>query len=226
MSRTFRAILFDLDGTLVDSLPGITWAARAALLDVLPGSELPDLRPFVGPPIRKIFRHVLGVGASGILDDLEAAFRRYYNSEGWRHTVAYADVSETLGALYAAGMRLGVVTNKPLAPTRSILSHLDLARFMETVVTPDSVTPACATKTETLAAALAAQAFIPAQALFVGDSLDDAAAAAACGLPFAAVTYGYGDAARQIVHPIHVTLDSLAALLRPLPFNGRVADTV
>jgi phosphoglycolate phosphatase len=217
MSLGLQAILFDLDGTLVDSLPGITWAARAALAEVRPGSELPDLRAFVGPPIREIFRRVLDVKASDILDCLEATFRRRYNSEGWRRSVAYAEVPPTLATLHAANLRLGVVTNKPLTPTRSILKHLDLARFLEIVVTPDSISPACRNKTEALTVALSARALVPAQTLFVGDSRDDAAAAAACGVLFGAVTYGYGDAAWQNVHACHLKLDSFGALSQIQP---------
>ena len=219
MSVRFQAILFDLDGTLVDSLPGIIRAARAALTDVLPGTGLPDLRSFVGPPIREILRRALGLENSGLLDDLEAAFRRHYNSEGWLHTVAYSGVPETLAVLHAAGARLGVVTNKPLAPTRSILAHLDLARFMEIVLTPDSVAPAYINKASALAAALSAQAMVPSRTLFVGDSSDDAAAAAACGVSFAAVSYGYGDAALQTAHPIHVKLDFFGTLLIQQPYS-------
>jgi phosphoglycolate phosphatase len=208
----FEAILFDLDGTLVDSLPGIAWAAQTALTEVRPGSELPDLRPFVGPPIREIFRQALKIDDAAMLDGLEASFRRHYNSRGWRHTVAYADVSQTLTALHAAKVRLGVVTNKPQVPTRSILAHLDLARFMEIVVTPDSVSPAYATKTRALAAALSTLSIIPGRSLFVGDSGDDAAAAAGCGLRFAAVTYGYGDAFLQTAHPVALRFDCLGVL--------------
>lgn len=213
MSFPFQAILFDLDGTLVDSLPGITWAAQAALTDVLPGVGLPDLMSYVGPPIREIFLRALGIEDPGMLDALEAAFRRHYNSEGWLHTVAYDGVSETLAVLHEAGVRLGVVTNKPLAPTRSILAHLDLTRFMEIVMTPDSVAPAYINKASALAAVLSAQTLVPSSTLFVGDSSDDAAAAAACGVPFAAVTYGYGDAAFQTAHPTHVKLESFGSLL-------------
>ena len=212
MNPHFEAILFDLDGTLVDSLPGIAWAAQTALTDICPDAELPDLRPFVGPPIREIFRRALKVEDSVKLDGLEASFRRHYNSEGWRHTVAYSDVHQTLTALLTKNVRLGVVTNKPQIPTRSILEHLDLARFMEIVVTPDSVSPAYANKTQALAAALLSQAIIPGRALFVGDSCDDAAAAAGCSVRFAAVTYGYGDASLQTAHPIHLKLDSLGDL--------------
>lgn len=209
-----HAVLFDLDGTLVDSLPGISWAAQLALTEVRPGCELPDLRAFVGPPIREVLRLALGESNAGTLADLEAAFRRHYNTEGWRQSFTYADVPDTLAALSAAGLCMGVVTNKPQAPTRRILDHLDLTRFMDVVVTPDSQSPPFASKTETLAAALQARGLAPALTLFVGDSEDDAAAACACGVHFAAVASGYGDAARQTAFPIAVTLDVLGDLCR------------
>ena len=85
-------LFFDLDGTLVDSFPGISFSAAAALAQALPGRKVPDFLPFIGPPIREIFRRALPENDPGILAHLEQSFRTSYNSEGWRKTRAYPGV--------------------------------------------------------------------------------------------------------------------------------------
>jgi phosphoglycolate phosphatase len=78
-----QAALFDLDGTLVDSLPGIAFSVDAAIAE----SGLPvrrtDLRPLIGPPIREIFRQLLPQADALHLSSLEAAFRTSYDTGGW-----------------------------------------------------------------------------------------------------------------------------------------------
>ncbi len=190
----YSAVLFDLDGTLVDSLPGIAWAAQEALTVVRPGALLPPLRPFVGPPIKEIFRRSLNEQSPEVLTALETAFRPRYNGEGWRRTVPFPEVSETLRDLYAEGWPLGVVTNKPLIPTQQILELLGFRELMSVVVTPDTVTPSYPNKAAALASLRGDTRFPPATTVFVGDSQDDAHAAAECGCPFVRAAFGYGSA--------------------------------
>jgi len=192
MSRTQPiACVFDLDGTLVDSIPGIDACARAALAEEAPDLALPSLRTFIGPPIRAMLARALNLADEARLDGLEAAFRRHYDNGGWRDTPVYPGVVETLHWLHASGAHLYVLTNKPALPTRRILEHLGLSRLFVEIVSPDSRTPRHASKS---AAALDLRMRIPpgAKTILVGDSDDDAHAAAAAGFAFAAAAWGYG----------------------------------
>ena len=191
-TQVWNAALFDLDGTLADSLLGIAWAAQAAVDEVFPGRKLPDIRPLVGPPIKEIFRRALQLHDEKILVMLEAAFRQRYNGEGWRKTILFVNVLEVLTRMHAAGWHLGVVTNKPLVPTQQILTHLGLKPMLAVVVTPDSRSPTFGNKTEALASLATNPLFPASSTIFIGDSPDDAGASAACGFTFVAAGYGYG----------------------------------
>ncbi len=206
-------IFFDLDGTLVHSFPGIAFSANAAVSQVFPDMTPPDFLPFIGPPIREIFRQALHEEDPEKLLLLEQAFRKSYDSEGWTKTTAFPGVAKTLGSLRESNITCFVLTNKPYRPTQAILRHLGLETFFASVFTPDTRTPHFISKVE---AALDArdQIGLPAsKGLVVGDSMDDAAAAEACGFQFAAATFGYGTAHLQKRHAVHYRLARFDGLL-------------
>ncbi|AHF94728.1 hypothetical protein OPIT5_24140 [Opitutaceae bacterium TAV5] len=209
-------IFFDLDGTLVDSFPGIEHSALTAIGAILPerATAIPDLRRLIGPPVRKIFATALPGLDVATLDILERTFRQHYNTEGWRQTFAQPGAVATLAALRARGHTLYVLTNKPFIPARAILDDLALAPYLSGIITPDSSTPPFPTKT---AAALAARdRLTPPAALVVGDAVDDAEAAAACGFRFCAVTCGYGQPHLSCGYPVHFRINALIELLNCL----------
>src|SRR4026208_202336 len=96
--------IFDLDGTLVDSLPGIEYAVDA-VLSRSRRRRTQDLRTLIGPPIRSILQSLTNAGEDE-LNDLERGFRRSYDAVGWRKTLCYAGVCDTLRFLHAQGKRL------------------------------------------------------------------------------------------------------------------------
>ena len=209
-------LFFDLDGTLVDSFPGIAFSASAALAQILPNRKAPDLLPFIGPPIREIFCRALQENDPEILDRLEQSFRASYNAEGWRKTRAYTGVEKVLAKVCESGRICRVLTNKPKQPTHAILRQLGLECFFDEVITPDLYLPSYSSK---LAAALDAQrrhALVSGKTLVVGDSADDGAAAAACGFKFAAVMFGYGRVYEKCDFPVHFRLERFEDLLNIL----------
>jgi phosphoglycolate phosphatase len=209
-------LFFDLDGTLVDSFPGIALSAETALAQVLPGRQAPDLLPFIGPPIREIFRRALPENDFEILDRLELSFRTSYNATGWRKTQTYPGVKEVLARVCHSNHVCRLLTNKPKQPTEAILHHLGLSRFFNEVITPDFQTPAYSSKVAAARDAQRRHALAGGQALVVGDSADDGAAAAACGFKFAATAYGYGKAFQTCDSPVHFRLERIEDLLQIL----------
>jgi phosphoglycolate phosphatase len=193
----FHNIIFDLDGTLIDSRPGIEACLRHALELVEPGSVLPRVESLIGPPVRDMIAALLPHRDADVLDEAEAAFRRCYDSTGWRLMDAYEGVDDTLTRLAAAGLRLFVLTNKPAGPTGAVLDSIGWRDRFETVLCRDSFSPPFGDKAVAMAFLLSSLALDPASTLMVGDSADDARAASSNGVGFAAASWGYGSAASQ-----------------------------
>lgn len=189
--------IFDLDGTLVDSLPGIEASTRFALERCAPELDLPDLRSLIGPPIASMFARCWPNLPTVKMDALVAAFRQHYDSAGCLMSQLYPEVLDTLSTLNARGLTLFVLTNKPLAPARRILEHRGTLPFFREVISPDSTTPPFTRKAE--GARLLRRRFElePGSTLLLGDGMDDLEAAAECGYTFAIAAYGYGSATRD-----------------------------
>ncbi|MGA2115546.1 MAG: HAD hydrolase-like protein [Bryobacteraceae bacterium] len=191
MDHVLHAI-FDLDGTLVDSLPGIEWSIQAALARCGLPPLCRDLRPLIGPPIRRILAAVSGVREPERLDRLEYAFRSSYDSGGWRRTRLRAGAAELLEQLRDGGIGLWVVTNKPALATRRILGEWKLAGLFEEIRCRDSRTPPFRSKAETLRELLERRELTPSACLMIGDTAEDCDAAMAAGIDCAVVADGYG----------------------------------
>jgi phosphoglycolate phosphatase len=187
-----RHAIFDLDGTLIDSLPGIGWSIEAALSACGMASRPFDIKPLIGPPIRAILAAVSGLGDAPALDRLERAFRSSYDSGGWRKTVLQPGAGEILASLRSRGAALWLVTNKPRLAAGMILRELALETFFREIVCRDSRTPPFASKAETLLHLLDRRHLEPRQCLMIGDTLEDAQAASRAGLRCALVPHGYG----------------------------------
>jgi phosphoglycolate phosphatase len=221
-------IVFDLDGTLVDSLPGIQHSAGMAVSAVLPDCPIPDVRPYIGPPIWEGLCIALGAPAVAQVMELQRHFRSDYDERGWKRTRCYPGAAELLKELNGRNVHCHVVTNKPIKPTRQILERLDLTALLTGIVSKDSRMPVFTSKTEALSFLLDHFAIAPQGALMVGDSADDAHAARACGLRFAAATYGYGEYNAPERHRRHpepdIKLTSLSDLISWLTTTSSITE--
>lgn len=196
-STPIRAIAFDLDGTLVDSLTDIALAANAARaqLGLIPLDDA-RVRGFIGDGAAMLMARTVLDDDHAQVDDspLQTAGRAHFNAHYQRvvaeHTRPYPGAVEGLQALAARGLPLACVTNKPIAFTIPLLAALDLTGYFRQVLGGDSLP---AKKPDPLPLAYVAQAFAvaPAQLLMVGDSQNDVLAARAHGSPVLAVSYGY-----------------------------------
>ncbi|MBF0425813.1 MAG: phosphoglycolate phosphatase [Magnetococcales bacterium] len=194
-----RAILFDLDGTLVDTSQDL-WRALNFTIEKrgFPPLEHPQVRDFVGHGARSLLaRSFWGKDASppepNQDPDFDAAlqdFLVHYAAHLADHSRPFPQVMETLTQLRQQGFTLGVVTNKPLHLTQSLLDQLAMTHYFTAVVGGGSL-PHYKPDPQPLWHALEIMRISPTLAVMVGDAHPDVAAARAAGCPVVAVSYGY-----------------------------------
>ncbi|MDR0717736.1 MAG: HAD hydrolase-like protein [Azoarcus sp.] len=186
------SIVFDLDGTLIDSAAAILASYRAAFAACSVEPVRAIGADIVGPPINETLRLLTGSDDPALLERLAAAFRQGYDSEGLLETAAYPGIGEMLPVLRAAGRTLYIATNKRIHPTRLIVSRLGWDDHFAAVYALDLFTPRLPGKAAMIGRLLADHGIDAAQAVYVGDRIEDGEASEANGLPFIAATWGYG----------------------------------
>jgi phosphoglycolate phosphatase len=214
-----RAVLFDLDGTLVDTAPDLGYALN--LQRVRHG--LPSLADeVIRPQASHGARGLLGIGFDLHPDDSRFAhmreeFLELYAANICRHSRPFPGILELLDALEQRGLAWGVVTNKPARFTEPLMSILDLAERATCIVSGDTCPQPKPHPAPMLAAAELCGA-TPAQCLYLGDAERDIEAARAAAMPALVAAWGYIDASdkphtwgahAQIHHPAE-TLEFLA----------------
>ncbi|WP_119417931.1 phosphoglycolate phosphatase [Desertibaculum subflavum] len=189
------AIVFDLDGTLVESAPDL----HGALVHVLeqsgrPTVTLEDVRHMVGDGARAMlergFAATGGPLGSAELDAAMQLFLRHYGANVARLSHTFEGVEEVLAGLQEAGAALGVCTNKPQALTEALLEELAIDQHFGAVVGGDAL-PVRKPDPAHLTATLERLGRSGAPAVMVGDSRNDVAAARGAGLPVVLVSFGY-----------------------------------
>jgi phosphoglycolate phosphatase len=185
-------LVFDLDGTLIDSAPDIHAAANRLLAEEgLPPQSLAAVRAMIGHGVPHLIDRLMQAARMPPDAARDAQLVARYIA-GYEEAVAltrpYPYVPETLDRLAAAGHRMGLCTNKPLAAVRAVLTHLDLLQHFPVIVAGDSAHPRKPDPAP-LHAAIAELGGHP--ALYIGDHEVDAATARAAAVPFLLFTEGY-----------------------------------
>ena len=186
-----KAVIFDLDGTLVNSAPDLHAAGLAMLAEAgLPPVSFDQTRSFIGNGAPKLVERLLGAtGGDGTrLDDLLVRFLHHYEADPVGRTQLYPGVREALETLVATGHVLAICTNKPEAPARTVAAHFGLAEPMAAIVGGDTL---AVKKPDPAPLHRAIAATGADEILYVGDSEIDSATAHAAGVPFALFTEGY-----------------------------------
>jgi phosphoglycolate phosphatase len=206
-------VLFDLDGTLTDSAPGIVRCINHALVAEGHGPVAGDrLRPMIGAPLTTIFRTLLGSDDAGAIDRAVERYRQRFNLTGLFENSLFPGVREALEDLARAGHRFQIVTAKPRAVAERVLDHFQIAGYFAAVRGPAIADRTC-DKSALIAAALRATREGRDAAVMIGDRADDIHAAHQCHARAVAVGWGYG------------TRDELLAA-EPDYFAPTVADMV
>lgn len=189
-----RAVIFDLDGTLIDSAPDIHAAANM----VLEGEQLPlisfdQARSFVGRGARVFVERMECAAMGGNEPDRTAHLHErflYFYERAHEHTKIYPYVPEMLAELRGKGLVLGLCTNKPLRPTQAVLAHLGWDELFDVVVGGDSLDVAKPDPAPLLAVVTGLGLALP-DIVYIGDSETDAETAERAGARFGLFTQGY-----------------------------------
>lgn len=216
--RQPRDIIFDLDGTLVDSAPGILAAFQAVLsaYGISPRCSL-DSR-LIGPPLAETLAWLSGIADPVKLTPLITDFKRRYDAEGVAATPAYAGIDSLLDKLVRNQICLHIATNKRIAPTRAVVGHLGWMTHFASLHALDLYVPSLPNKTELLARVLAEHGLSPETCLYVGDKHEDGEAADRNGIPFVAAAWGYGNFTQDEV-PRHWTVLARPSTLEEFFFD-------
>lgn len=191
-----RAVIIDLDGTMVDTAPDFHVAINRmrAEFDLAP-LPIETVIEFVGKGSENLMRRVLGVDYAATdveaqFDRAMAAYQRHYLAINGQYSSVYAGVVEGLDAMRTQGLRLACVTNKPISFARPLLEKAGLAPYFELVYGGDSLPKK---KPDPLPMLTVCRDFslLPAQVIAIGDSSNDAEAARAAGCRVLTVPYGY-----------------------------------
>jgi phosphoglycolate phosphatase len=216
LTRTWSAIIFDLDGTITDSAPAITSSlARTFATLGRPVPSAAELLAYVGPPLLAAFREYAGMTPTEAAEAL-TVYRTDYQGPASLDTAVFPGVAGLLERIHQAGIPLALATSKPESHAIKILEHFDLAKYF-TVMVGASEDETRSAKADIVAEALnrlsAAGADLSSPVM-VGDRGYDAEGAAANGVPAILVEWGYGSPAEAagataVVH----SADQLGRLL-------------
>ena len=190
--KQIKNVLFDLDGTLTDSVGGITNCFRYTLEKLnLPVLSEAELFSFVGPPLHRTFSELLQTSDAASVEKAVAVYRQRFDEVGWLENTVYADVPEMLGELRLGGYRLFTATSKDEDAARKILRHFQLdSHFIE--IAGSDLGGRLADKAVLIAELLERHSLTAAETIMVGDRRHDVLAAAANGVLSLGVAYGYG----------------------------------
>ncbi len=230
MIRRLDVAIFDLDGTLVETLPDIHAVLAELLIEegiAVPGPEA--VRRMIGDGARMLVVRALAaaerMAEEAEIDRLHRRFVALYERHPCRYSTVFPGVRTCLELLRAEGVRLGVCTNKPQKASEELLEALDLAPYFSSIVGGDRL-PQRKPDPRHLAAVLKELGADARHAVMVGDSRNDLLAARGAGLPCILVRHGYGPEPVERLGADRVIEDlaALPPLLGFPPARGRDGD--
>jgi phosphoglycolate phosphatase len=209
-----RAVLIDLDGTLMDTAPDLAAAANRMRAEFGLGPlSVERVTEFVGKGADVLVHRALTDQLDGKVDDARfalgrAAFYRHYHATNGLDTIVFDRVPQALDLLHEHGLKLACVTNKPREFTLPLLERLQLAGRFQTVVAGDDVR-AKKPHPDLLLAACSRLGVAPAEAHMIGDSENDALAAQAAGMRVILVATGYNEGGSVTQLAGHAGVDAI-----------------
>lgn len=190
--RKYKLVIFDLDGTLMNTSPGIFESANKTRERMgLPIEEdLSVLSRFIGPPIKDCFRVTYNMTDEKQIEEAVTIFREFYTTQGMYHAIPFDGMKDTLKALQDQGYLLAVGTMKHGSTAKAMMTHFGFDPYFAEVAGSDEH----GTLTKGLIVQALCEQFgvLPSQAVLVGDTMHDSLGAEYAQVDFIAAQYGFG----------------------------------
>jgi phosphoglycolate phosphatase len=192
--QKITTVIFDLDGTLIESAPSIligldSAIRKSGLLPVLP------LEPcLIGPPLKDTLRKLVGDQSGADLDMLVSDFKAYYDTEGFKKSIIYPGIQELLNQLIQSNIALYLATNKRLKPTLEIVDYFGWTSLFDGVYAIDKYEDAPFSNKASMIDALINMESIEREGcIYIGDRIEDHEASSVNGIEAILVKWGYGN---------------------------------
>ena len=199
---TYSTYIFDLDGTLLDTLGDLTASVNYAMrTHGMPEHPIDDVRRFVGNGVRKLMERAIPQGTGNpLFEETFATFRQYYMAHSLDTTKPYEGIPEMLAELQKRGCRLAVVSNKMMAATQELIRHFFPGTIEVAIGEHEAEGIRKKPAPDTVHAALRQLGVGKEGAVYVGDSDVDIMTARNSGLPCISVLWGFRDRDFLIQH--------------------------
>jgi phosphoglycolate phosphatase len=185
-------IIFDLDGTLINSAPGVLGSLRYVMKKHQIKDPAALSLDLIGPPLREILIKLSSSSGAMDLALMEQTFKIHYDETGVFETTQYDGVTQMLVDLNAAGHSLYIATNKRVIPTRLLVQYFSWDKYFRDIYSLDSFDPPVKDKANLLEKVINTHLLLKNETIYIGDRPEDYDAAKKCDINFMHAAWGYG----------------------------------